>query len=135
MRATLLLAEAATTHPDGTTSMLRAGIDRVWSKEPPVPLRGVLFVRIESDMGDSGPHQLDLRCMDEDGREALPKVDAQFQVPQGGGVSTILLGMSVRFAKYGRYHWVLRVDNVQQDTWKITVAAKPAEKGPAKGSE
>ena len=119
MKAKIILAEAVTNHPDGTTSMLRAGLTHVWADKTPVPLRGALYVRIEADMGDEGTHQFDLRCLDEDGHEVIPKTEGQFQVSQGGGSINLVLGLSVAFNKFGPFEFVLRIDNVLSDTWRI----------------
>src|SRR4051812_1524618 len=74
MKAKMLLAEAATGHPDGTISMLRAGINQVWVQQPPFGLHASLVSRIEAELGDAGTHQFDLRCMNDDGAEVMPKM-------------------------------------------------------------
>jgi len=76
MKGTLLLAEAATTHPDGTVSVLRAGITHVWAQVAPMQFQGMIVVRFVSDIGDQGPHSFDLRCFDEDGGSVLPPLQA-----------------------------------------------------------
>ena len=115
MKAKLILAAAATGHPDGTISMLRAGITHVWGDKPPIPLQATLVVRIESELSDMGNHDFDIKCMDEDGQQALPPVKGQFAVPQGGGVNNLILGLAVAFQKHGRYVFFVRVDNVELD--------------------
>ena len=44
MKAKLILAEAATAHPDGTVSILRAGINKVVGSKPPFNLQATLIV-------------------------------------------------------------------------------------------
>ena len=124
MKARMTLAEAATGHPDGTLSMLRAGITHTWGQLP-VGLQAALAVRIEGEMGDAGPHEFDLRCMDTDGAEVMPQLKGQFEVPKGGGVMNFVLNFSMGFPQHGRYTFVLRVDNVQQDNWQIPIAENP----------
>ncbi len=129
MKVKTILAEAATSHPDGTMSMLRAGITHVWAGDSgPYQLQAAFVVRIEAEMTDAGNHEFDLKCMDEDGRGVLPTLGGQFTVGHGGGVNNLILGMSVAFPKLGRYVFVVRVDNVERDTWTVTVARKPDKK-------
>jgi hypothetical protein len=125
MKARMMLAEAAVGHQDGTLSMLRAGITHAWGKTAPVGLQSALAVRIEGEMGDSGSHTFDLRCMDSDGAEVMSQLKGQFDVPKGGGVMNFVMNFSLGFPRHGRYTFVLRVDNVQQDTWPMTIAENP----------
>jgi hypothetical protein len=87
------------------------------------------YIRMEADLGDEGQHQFDLRCFNQDGVEVLPKMSGQFEVPQGGGNTVLLLNFSVAFPKFGPYKFILRVDNIQLDDWMIH-AALPAGKTP-----
>jgi len=133
MKASLMLAEYATAHPDGTVSVLRGGISHVWGEGGPVALEGRFVVRIVHDPGDMGPHQFDLRCLDEDGGPVLPPLSGHFETPRGGGLTNFILGFGVNFPKLGRYEFVLRVDNVQLDTWVVT-AAKKSSANPGQGA-
>jgi hypothetical protein len=129
MKGKLILAEAATGHPDGTISMLRAGINQAAGPGMPFPFTGSLVVRLESDLTDMGQHQFDLRCMDMDGKTIMPPIQGGFDVPQGGGVTNLIIGIGVPIPKAGRYEFCLRVDNVVQDTWAVTasITAPPAK--------
>jgi hypothetical protein len=126
MKARIVVAESATGHPDGTVSMLRAGITHVWGEKPPLALQAALVVRIEFDIGDEGDHQFDLKSMDADGKEILPKLSGKFGVPKAGpGSFHLILGFNIAFKGFGRYVFVFRVDSVQQDTWTVTASPKP----------
>ena len=125
MRAHLTLAEAAAAHPDGTMSILRSGIDRVWGERPPYTLHAALVVRIRSEIGDAGKHRFDIRGLDQDGTEIIPKLDGEFEVAKGGGTSAFILNMHIEFQRMGTYLLVLRVDNVQLDELRVTVAERP----------
>lgn len=125
MKGQLTLAEAAAAHPDGTMSILRAGIDRVMGERAPFALNAALVIRIQSEMGDAGKHRFDIKGLDQDGSEILPKLEGEFEVPQKGGSSAFILGMHVVFQKAGTYLFVLRVDNVQMDDWRIHVGPRP----------
>lgn len=88
MKAKIILAESASTHPDGTFSLLRGGITHVWAPAPPFQLQGSLVVRIEGTLVDKGNHKFDVRCMDQDGVDSMPKIEGQFTVQQGA-ITTI----------------------------------------------
>ena len=122
MKGTLLLAEAATVHQDGTISILRAWIGTALYPGPPFVFRGMLVVRIEADRTDGGAnHRFDLRCIDEDGHPAMPDVQGQFAVRDGGGLSNMLLGVATVFPKPGRFTFVLRVNNNTLDTYALNI--------------
>ena len=133
MKARLLLAEAATSHPDGTISMLRAGITNVWGDKPPVNLQASLVTRIEAEMGDVGNHQIEIMCLDEDGKEIMPKLEGQFQVARGGGHNNILLNFGFGFPSFGVFVFVVRIDNVQYDSWSIRAGQAPPQGQPLPG--
>jgi hypothetical protein len=127
LKARLLLAEAATSHPDGTISMLRAGITNVWGDKTPVNLQASLVTRIEADPGDIGNHQVEIFCIDDDGKEVMPKLQGQFQVARGGGHNNIILNFGVTFPQFANYTFVVRVDNVQLDQWTLRTSHSPPQ--------
>jgi len=129
VKARLLLAEAATSHPDGTFSVLRAGVTNVWGEKPPVNLQASLVTRIEADLGDVGDHRIEIMCMDEDGKEVMPKLEGNFQVARGGGHNNILLNFGFGFPAFGIYTFVVRVDGVQYDTWTLRASQAPPGQG------
>ena len=129
MKGSLLLAEAATAHQDGTVSVLRAGITHVWGTAVPINFGGVMVVRIEPDVGDQGPHGFDLKVLDEDGATILPPLAGRFDAPKGGGSVSFILGVGLSFPRFGRFVFVLRIDNVQSDTWIVTTK-KPTSATP-----
>ncbi len=124
MKAQMILADAASAHPDGTISMLRAWINRIWGSTPPFLLRGALAIRIEGEIGDQGKHSFDLKCLDLDGQEALPKVEGEFEVPKGGGAASLVLNLQAAFKQPAKYLFVLRVDRVQLQEWPIEVCVR-----------
>lgn len=121
MKAQLILADSAASHPDGTISMLRAGVNQIHGQR----LRAAMVVRIEAGLGDAGDHSFDLRCIGVDGDDALPPVEGNFQVAKSGGISAFVLAMDVAFTRTGTFVFVLRVDRVQLDEWKIQVTPLP----------
>lgn len=133
MNAILMLCEAATGHPDGTISMLRAGIDQVRAPAEPIPFQGALVVRMEAEIGDTGEHQFDLQCLDQDGKLVLPPLNGRFSVPTVGGTNHLILGLALRFPKVGEYVFYFRVDNKIESKWKakagLLLAQQPKEGG------
>ena len=113
--------------------MLRAGITHVWVQNQPYNLQASLVSRIEAELGDAGTHNFDLRCMNDDGAEVMPKMQGQFNAPQGGGANNLILNFATAFPKLGRYTFVLRVDNVQLDACWVQVTQAPAPQGPQTG--
>ena len=133
MKARLLLAEAATAHPDGTISMLRAGITNVWGDQAPVALQASLVTRIEADPGDVGKHGVEIFLIDADGKEVMPKLSGEFDVARGGGHNNIILNFQVQFPSLGMFQFVIRVDNVQYDVWSLRTAKPPTQGGLSMG--
>ena len=129
VKATLILADAARTHPDGTFSLLRGGIDRVTfhPARPPV-LRATLMARITCRSGEDGEHTFQLRLMDQDGNVIGPEHSGSFTVPRQGGKHQISLDLQMVLPGEGVYEFVVTIDGSVQDTWPITVVkATPEE--------
>lgn len=119
MEATMWLAEAAAMHPDGTVSMLRAGINRVMRKEKPVPFAGALVIRLEASLAESGPHSFEIRLMNDDGKDIAPRINGGMEVPTGGGSSHVVVNFHVTFPEFGRYEFSVNVDRVLYQSWKV----------------
>jgi hypothetical protein len=126
MKLTLLLAEAATAHPDGTVSMLRAGINRAVNATAPVPLAASLVARIEGDPSEGGSrHTFTVRLLNEDGRDVLPKMEGGFVMPQEWGAVNLVMNFQTMFPSHGHYAFHLTVDNFLNAQWSVDVTAKP----------
>jgi len=121
MKGMLILADAATFHPDGTTSMLRAGIDQVKAAAAPIFLRAALVARIEGELGERGRHELEISCINEDGQDQLPAVKGQFEVPPGGGKHTLVLAIQAKLNTFGLCQFNLLVDKVLLNSWNLRV--------------
>ena len=125
MKGILLLADSATAHPDGTVSMLRMGITRLWvqPKTPgPFAFRGSLIARITGDLGDAGQHNFDLKCLDEDGEEVAPAIAGSVNLAKEGGEANLIVNMAVALPRIGKYVFVIRVDNFQLDSYDFRVS-------------
>ena len=121
----MIIAEAATVHPDGTISLLRAGLDRFAGPKLPILFQGTLVVRVQGVVGDDGMHIVDLRCMNQDGKLVAPAVKGNLAVPPGGGNANLLFGMQLAFPEAGRLLWVLRIDHHIVDELNFTVVVEP----------
>jgi hypothetical protein len=125
MKVMLLLGEAAAAHPDGTVSILRAGINRVSGPKLPVLLMGVLVVKIEGEAAESGDHTIKIRIIDSDGNDIAPKLDGNFTVGPRGGSSQLILNFRMSFPKYGRYEFSTIIDKVVYGSLGIDVVEPP----------
>ena len=131
MKATLLLCDAASAHPDGTFSVLRGGITEVnVPPNKPVVFRGALVARITGTRGESGKHTFKIVCLTEDGAEVSPPFTGEFDVPPQGGNANICLSMQLALPRVGHYEFSIMVDNHQLEVWPLKAQeAKPAPSG------
>jgi hypothetical protein len=132
MEATVILAEAAAIHPDGTFSLLKGGIHRLHSQKFPVPFAGTLLLRLACHPAESGQHRAFIRFMDEDGRDVAPKMETQFHVPEGGGYFNWVIKLMINIPSAGRYSFNLVIDDQLHKWWPfeaIKVEKTPPESG------
>jgi len=126
MKVTLILAEAATAHPDGTVSMLRAGINRAVNATAPIPLNAALVARVEGDVSEGGSrHTFTVRLLNEDGRDVIPKVEGGFVMPPEWGAVNLVLNFQAVFPKHGRFAFHFDVDGTNHAQWSVEVASRP----------
>ncbi len=120
MDAFILLADAASQHPDGTFSVLRAGVDRVFSTAEPLGFRGALIARVKATRNEAGEHGFSLRCTDLDGHAVMPPIEGRFLVPPGGGGLQFIVNLGLQLPRFGQYAFVLFLDGREQDSWTLT---------------
>ena len=84
MKAQIIIAESASSHPDHTFSVLRGGINSMGSPSFPTVFEGAIVIRIGADPAESGRHSFRCILVDQDGGE-LSRFELSFEVPQGGG--------------------------------------------------
>jgi mRNA interferase RelE/StbE len=107
LKAKLLVGEAATGHPDGTLSILRAGITHVWGDSPPVPFQGALVARIEAEDGlqekqkDRIDRAMQILCAD-------PRMATQIKALRGRLKGKLRL-------RVGDWRVIFTVDHQQQE--------------------
>lgn len=127
MKATLVLADAACAHPDGTFSLLRGGITEVHvPRGRPATFKGALAVRVVGTAGEAGEtHEFKLRCTDEDGHPVAPELTGTFKIPPSGGASQTVISHEIIFPKLGRYVFSVMIDRVEMDSWPLVAREAP----------
>ncbi|MBI4564499.1 MAG: hypothetical protein HY716_07400 [Planctomycetes bacterium] len=131
MKAHIIMADAASMHPDGTFSLLRGGITTVnIAKGRPLFFKGAMVARVLSEPGESGPHEFRIRCVDDDGKPVAQDLDGKFEIPPQGGTVQLVLDMQIVFPKFGRYEFSLAVNRRQMDAWMIEVKEIEVKTGP-----
>ena len=132
MKAFILLSDAASAHPDGTFSLLRAGITDVNIPQgQPLVFHGAFVARIVGTSGDAGAHALAIRVMTQDGKAVAPDVQGQFSIPDGGGATQVVANFNLLFPAHGRYTFWLSVDRNEADSWEVRVREpSPAKQAP-----
>ena len=129
MKGIIIVADAARVHSDNTFSMLRGGIDRVYApRTKPIHFRGSFLTRISGALSEAGPHDFQLRLMNEDGQSIAPDINGQFTVPEGGGSAIAAGDFGLVLPAYGRYTFALRVDRQELATWEVHAVETPAAK-------
>lgn len=135
MKAHVIIAEAASVHPDGTFSLLRGNINRQRTATFPTVFEGAVAVRIVCDPAESGPHSLRLVVVNQDGGE-LSRFELAFVVPEGGGASMLGLRTRQLFPAAGVYSFRVAVDgHALDDETFVVELVEPTEptRGPAGG--
>lgn len=122
MQARITLCEYASLNPDGTVTMVRAGINRARGTKLPITLNATLVVEMKFERSESGPHNYSIGCVDEDGRRVLQPLTGTFEVPSSGGTaSRVLIGFAAKFEKQGSYEFFIVIDRNQQDIWPVKI--------------
>ena len=122
MKGALLIADSARSHPDGTFSLLRGGIDRVHVLAgQPIVHRGSVVARMSGEAADAGKHEFILRVGTQSGKPVAPEMSGAFEIPRGGGGVVAVLDFALRLPAFGTYSFVLVVDHVDLDTWRVEV--------------
>lgn len=129
IRAILLLADAVRTHPDGTFSLLRGGIDRVVATDGKnAALRAGLLVRLGAAKEDFGSHPIEIRLTSVAGDKppaSLYKAVIEFDASHVNSVIAADLAIPLEGPADFLFELVLDGKSVAA-TWPIRVAS-PAE--------
>jgi len=122
-----ILCDAASGHPDGTFSLLRGGIDHIFAPKLPIMVNLCVVARFIGSLGEHGDYNFTVRFLTEDGKDALPRLQGIFQINRPGGSGIISLSTQIRFQNYGRYEFVVAVNNMQQDSVGLEITNQPPQ--------
>lgn len=131
MDAFILLADAASQHPDGTFSILRAGVDRVFGPSEPLAFRGALIARVKAGLSEAGEHAFSLRCTDYDGQPIMPPIEGRFLVPKPGGGMQFIVNLGLQLPRYGQYAFAFLIDGEEHDSWTLSAVRAEAPPPPS----
>lgn len=127
MKVYAILAEYASYHTDGTFTVVRAGLDRIWNPTVPVQFTGVLVVRMNCEFTESGSHAFEIKVINSDGKEIMPRLSSQFNVPHGGGYFNVAFRFSTTFPEFGDYFFCVMINGQESERLRVNVF-KPEEK-------
>ncbi len=113
---TIVLAESATQHPDGTFSLLRGGINHWNVKNLPAQIGFSFIIVLELTPTEVGrEHTAELDLLDADGNRILPQVRFPFSIP--AQINTVyykfnLVGVTgpINIIRSGRYSLNISID-------------------------
>jgi hypothetical protein len=127
LKGSLLVADSARSHPDGTFSLLRGGIDRVQvPADQPLIHRGSVVARLAGTAAEAGKHRFTLKVEAESREVVAPDIVGAFEIPPGGGGAVAVLDFGFRLTAPGAYRLVLFAGDQQLDTWRVIVEVAPA---------
>ena len=124
MRATL--CEYASVNPDGTATLVRAGIARIVSSGLPLLFGAAVYAEIRSGELENGPHDMLLEVVGAKGTAF--KVQATLTVVDSREASRIVLPFLAKIEFYGKYRVTLKVGTLQDDL-VVTLDEVPPKKG------
>lgn len=116
--------------------MLRAGITGLKASSMPITLKAALVASIVAEASERGQHELELSCLDDDGKERMPTIKASFEVPKIGGTNNIIVAFTKRFTELGTYQFNLVIDRQEHDS--VVLKAEiigESDDNPTKSSE
>jgi len=98
-------------------------------------LIGYLVAQIHVDIASSPhAHQVEIRTMDEDGRQVSPPQRGQLKSEDGRpGKLNLIIGFAHQLPKAGTYSFILFVDNHEED--RLTVEAELVDNQPPQQKE
>lgn len=120
MRAIFFVAESATTHADGTTSVLRAWIDQITTNGVPVNFSCAIVARIKPEDSEVGQHGFTIQARQPSGALAL-ELSGEFRVDVVGKAASVAAAVEFLLTESGQTDLVLAVDGVDIERWPLQV--------------
>jgi hypothetical protein len=125
MEVKIILADAATVHPDGTFSLLRGGIQNTTVAEgQPLIFRGAMMLRIEATPMDIGQHEFAIKVINADGKDIAPNLSGGFEITQQGRVANLAVSFNFVFPAVGDYEFAVDIDGEPMGAWRHSVKTK-----------
>ena len=129
MKINVMVADAATYHPDGTVSALRLGITRVFVEKDNEASVSLSFIMQASyAAAEKGKHTLVLTLRDQDGRVIGGEVKAEFSTPGEEGLTFLPPLTFNSKLKRGRYEVDVVADGQLRATWPLHATDRPQAK-------
>lgn len=124
MKATVFLAEAAVGHPDGTFSMLRAGVGRVAGEKWPLSFRGFLVACITLEPSERGKLGFSFEGRDPSGQPWGPRVLGEMDLEEATS-AVVPIRANLQFPSEGNYSVTFSIGGNAMDV--LTIVARPIE--------
>ncbi len=129
MKGEIIVADAVCLNQDGTFSLLRGGIDRVWppAEGRPIIFTGGLVFRMVAGPTELGRHEFRILFVNEDGKPFAPEVSGNIEIgAPGGGV--LALNVQLVFPRPGKYVIAAHVDKQEVASYVLTALDAPPQK-------
>ena len=131
MRTLMLIAEAATIHPDQTFSLLKGGINRFTvPASAACAIRCVVLTRMVAEPTERNVrHMFELHCITEDGKR-VSKMSGNFSFGAEQKIHNLLVETVLNLPGPGNYAFALTINNEERERWPFEVLqAKGEQKG------
>ncbi|HXG60479.1 MAG TPA: hypothetical protein VNO22_03815 [Planctomycetota bacterium] len=130
MKGEIIVAEAVSLNQDGTFSLLRGGIDRVWppAEGRPIVFRGGLVFRMVAGPTELRRHEFRILFVNEDGKPFAPEISGNVDFTTPGGAVMALGELQLIFPKPGRYVIAAHVDQQEIASYTLTALESPPKK-------
>lgn len=129
MKGEIIVADAVSLNQDGTFSLLRGGIDRVWppAEGHPIIFRGGLVLRMVAGPTELGRHEFRILFVNEDGKPFAPEISGNVDIATPGG-AVMALNVQLMFPKPGRYVIAAHVDKQEVASYTLTALEAPPKR-------
>jgi hypothetical protein len=130
----IIPCEAANVMPDGRFNLLGGGIRNVYAPQYPVVIRMSVVIQIMAEALEANqPHRVSIRLVDDDGKDLIPRLNADLNFQGSRRDSSILLDLgSLRLEKPGHGAIIVLVNGQEEAYWELSfVKVEPKEETPA----
>lgn len=130
MKAHIIIAEAGSSHSDGSFSLLKAGTTEVtMSPTDTVGMETAIAIWVRGDSNDYGNHTFRLQLVDSAGGAVGPDVTGSFSLTREQPMAHTLLRCALDGPRFGDFTFIIRIDEKPLDTWPFRISVAPAMTG------